>query len=319
MRTEHTRQKGHRMKIKRDKFLGCFMGLSIGDAFGASYEGGPIERLLWRLIGKTSSGKKRYTDDTQMSIDIAQSFLKEGKIEQDSIARHFAKSYRWSRGYGPSAAKLLKGIRSGIPWQSLNREKYKEGSKGNGAAMRAPVVVLCRPFNDEHLSQNIENTAIITHAHEEAIEGAMIIGLATCLALVDAPTEAIFNKLKSSSSLDCYLEKLAICQRFVESDKQATNSEIKSQLGNGIMALDSCVTALYFALRYREEQFSHMLDDIFSLGGDADTIAAMAGGIWGAFNGCERLKSLAEQVEDYELIEDLAGSLYQTYEQHSEN
>ena len=61
--------------IDDDKYLGCFLGLAIGDAYGAPFEGGYIERLLWRIIGKTNNGKIRYTDDTQMSIDLAKSFI----------------------------------------------------------------------------------------------------------------------------------------------------------------------------------------------------------------------------------------------------
>jgi len=41
------------------KFKGCFLGLAIGDAFGAAYEGSFIEKLLWRVIGKTKDGKKQ--------------------------------------------------------------------------------------------------------------------------------------------------------------------------------------------------------------------------------------------------------------------
>ena len=52
-----------------DLFQGCLLGLSLGDALGAPYEGGVLERLLWRLIGKTSQGEMRWTDDTQMTID----------------------------------------------------------------------------------------------------------------------------------------------------------------------------------------------------------------------------------------------------------
>ena len=61
--------------INPNKYSGCFLGLAIGDAYGAPFEGGPIERLLWKAIGKTKDGKLRYTDDTQMSIDLAISFI----------------------------------------------------------------------------------------------------------------------------------------------------------------------------------------------------------------------------------------------------
>jgi len=92
------------------KYSGCFLGLAIGDSYGAAYEGGSMEKLLWRIIGTTKDGKLRYTDDTQMSIDLAQSFLYNHTVNQEHLASTFASSYQWSRGYGPSATKLLKKI-----------------------------------------------------------------------------------------------------------------------------------------------------------------------------------------------------------------
>ena len=92
----------------QDKFIACLLGLAYGDAICAAYEGGIIERLLWRLIGRTKANELRFTDDTQMSLDIAQSFITQGKLDQNKLAYAFAKSYQWSRGYGPSAAKILK-------------------------------------------------------------------------------------------------------------------------------------------------------------------------------------------------------------------
>ena len=69
----------------KNKYIGCFLGLAIGDAFGAPFEGGFIERLLWKVIGKTKDGKQRYTDDTQMSIDLANSFIKNNDINQEHL------------------------------------------------------------------------------------------------------------------------------------------------------------------------------------------------------------------------------------------
>jgi len=128
--------------MNENKYLGCFYGLAVGDAYGASYEGGPLERLLWKLISKTKDGKLRFTDDTQMSLDIAQSYLRYNEINQEHLAKTFAQSYQWSRGYGPSAEAMLTKIRRGAKWQEVNRSKYAEGSLGNGAAMRAPILAL---------------------------------------------------------------------------------------------------------------------------------------------------------------------------------
>ena len=64
-------------------------------------------------------------------------------------------------------------------------------------------------------------------------------------------------------------------------------ADVVDTIGNGITALDSCATALYCALRFREVAFVAMLRFIIECGGDVDTIAAMAGAMWGAGCGAE--------------------------------
>ncbi|MEM7263089.1 MAG: ADP-ribosylglycohydrolase family protein, partial [Planctomycetota bacterium] len=126
-----------------DRFEGVLLGLALGDAFGAPFEGGLLERWLWRWLGTTRSGEVRWTDDTQMSLDLADSLLTHGEVNQDDLARRFAASYRWSRGYGPGAAKLLKRIARGADWREANRSVFRDGSFGNGGAMRVPILGVC--------------------------------------------------------------------------------------------------------------------------------------------------------------------------------
>ena len=127
--------------INRDRITGSILGLALGDAFGAPHEGGILERLLWSLLGRRG-GRRRWTDDTRMSLDIMESLIACNRIDQDDLSRRFAQSYQWSRGYGPGAARLLKRIRKGESWQEVVYSVYPDGSFGNGAAMRAPVVGL---------------------------------------------------------------------------------------------------------------------------------------------------------------------------------
>ena len=53
-----------------ERYRGCLVGLAMGDALGAPYEGGVLERAVWRLLGRTRAGELRWTDDTQMSLDL---------------------------------------------------------------------------------------------------------------------------------------------------------------------------------------------------------------------------------------------------------
>ena len=81
-------------------------GIGTRDAACAPFEGGVVERALWRLIGRTRDGKQRYTDDTQMSLDLAETLISgQGYLDQQALADAFASGYRWSRSYGPGAAK----------------------------------------------------------------------------------------------------------------------------------------------------------------------------------------------------------------------
>ena len=55
--------------VKTNRFFGSLLGLALGDAFGALFEGGILERAVWAFIG-TRNGKRRWTDDTQMTCAI---------------------------------------------------------------------------------------------------------------------------------------------------------------------------------------------------------------------------------------------------------
>ena len=74
----------------------------------------------------------------------------------------------------------------------------------------------------------------------------------------------------------------------------------------------SCVTAIYLALRFRDQPFLTMQQFIASVGGDVDTIGAMAGAVWGASNGYAKLPTdKLGRLEQRERRLTLATSLHQ--------
>ncbi len=294
-----------------DTFAGCFIGLALGDALCAPYEGGLPERLLWRLIGRTRTGKRRYTDDTRMSLDVAESICKNGGVNQDDLARTFAASYRWSRGYGTGTAGMLKRIQNGSHWQQVNRLRHSEGSYGNGAAMRAPIAALAFYDDDNEIALAVKKISEITHTHPLAKEGALLIALATASALSQSSFDRLFHKLHEHSRLKEFQNRLQIAQQWIETKYTVDSRTVVQQLGNGMAALDSCVTALYISSRYIDLPFSSMLEFIKKCSGDTDTIAAMAGAIWGAYNGMNSLnRSDIEKLESASRITQLAKKLY---------
>ncbi len=293
-----------------DKAEGCLLGLALGDALGAPFEGGVLERAVWWCIGTTPNGERRWTDDTQMSIDVAESLLEKGAIDPDELAIRFARSYRWSRGYGPAAAKTLRRIARGMDWRTANRAVYSTGSFGNGAAMRAPVVGLVYAHRPQELIEAARLTADVTHAHPLGIEGAVLMARATALAIQDTPSEELLRDVASCCCLEPFTVRLGLAAHWIQAGYPARTVEVARELGRGIAAHESAVTSLYLALRFREAPFLDLIRFVTELGGDTDTIGAMAGAVWGAANGAARLPaSSLSRLEQRERIALLAAEL----------
>lgn len=296
-----------------DRIKGSLLGLALGDAFGAPHEGGMLERALWALVG-TRKGKRRWTDDTQMTLDVIESLVEHERVDQDDLARRFARSYRWSRGYGPGAAKVLKRIRRGHSWESAGRSFYRDGSYGNGGAMRAPAVGLFfAAGSDNEIVAASSAVAEVTHAHPLGREGARLIALATALSLNDTSSEEIIERLCRKAESPEFSTRLQKAGDWLQAGGTAAPRTAAAELGNGMAAVESCVTAVYAALAFRSRDFDDLLEFAISLRGDVDTLAAMAGAVWGAGRGLDALpEARLEQLEQRDRLEALAQSLADT-------
>ena len=289
---------------------GCLLGLALGDAFNAALEGGPIERFVWRLIGTTSEGKRRYTDDTQMSLDIAHSLLACQRLDLDDIASRFATQYRWSRGYGPGAAKLLKRIRRGVSWQQANRSIYPNGSYGNGGAMRAPVIGMAFAHNPRLLTDAARQTARITHAHELGMQGSVLIAQASAAALRTREPLTLVSEARRGVTHSELASKLDEAVIWLTQGELRGARQVAKTLGNGMTVTASCPTALYISCAHLESSFEQMAEFAGQCGGDTDTITAMAGAIWGAARGVDALPiAWLEELEDMQSIRETAMRL----------
>lgn len=97
--------------------------------------------------------------------------------------------------------------------------------------------------------------------------------------------------------------------RWLATNDDVSHAAVAKTLGNGITAPTSCVTALYVALRFLDAAFDSMMRFIVACGGEVDTIGAMAGAIWGAYNGAQGLPDIA--LEGRESLTTLAARLFE--------
>jgi poly(ADP-ribose) glycohydrolase ARH3 len=297
-----------------DRFQGCLLGLALGDALCADREGGLPERLLWLLLGRTRQGLRRWTDDTQMTVDLAAHLAREGRIDQDRLAADFAGSYRWSRGYGPSTAAVLKKIRSGWSWQEAARARHPAGSFGNGAAMRVAPAALFWHDQPVLLAMAAEQASVVTHPHPAAVKGAKLVAQAIASSLRGlSPLETAELLLKSSTASD-YAEPMQTVRGLLAAADLPEPAALQRVLGLGIAAVKSCPAALLIGLRLRDRPFAELLAYVRSCAGDTDTVAAMAGAVWGAANGYGLLpEPLLRSVEAHEEIRCLSATLHSRY------
>ncbi len=286
---------------KSSRVRGSLLGGICADAMLAGFEGGILERGLWKLIGKTSQGRHRYTDDTAMNLDIMDEYLENGEIDQDRLARRFAGSYRWSRGYGPDAGRILKGIRRGVGWRDLNRKKFSDGSFGNGAAMRITPVAMISHFQNYPLEDLVVQVSEITHCHPVAIDSAnlvsrIIIGILNGHSLPEpihcACMSVETDELKSAAEV---LAK--------HLDDPFPVSRFKEKFGVGVASFQSVPCAIAVAYSHSDARYSDLISACARIGGDADTIGSIAASIWGCLNGLDSdIVTGMVSVEAHEII-----------------
>jgi len=270
--------------------MGVGVGLLLGDAHCAPYEGGPLERGLWWLIGR-SKGKQRYTDDSQMAFDLGNHLLKAGRIDQKNLAIDFASSYKWSRGYGPSTVAVLKQIKKGKDWQSAATHRYKDGSFGNGAAMRIPIlsVFLHKRVRTAEIMTWAKQSAEVTHPNPKAIDGATAIAICINNALDNVPPKAYVESVINTMQTPAMLANIKVVAAWLSQVPGPSVRQAKKVLGAGTAAIESCPVAIYIALMGIDRPFDVIIKHAIEGGGDTDTIGAMAGAIWGAYNGYEKM------------------------------
>jgi len=183
-------------------------------------------------------------------------------------------------------------MEDGRDYQSVTAKHFPGGSFGNGAAMRvAPVGIFFRGDPQEVLDQS-RLSALPTHIHPLGIEGAQLLALAVAHAsnVERFDRDAFFADLLQHCQSSEYRAKLKCAAKIQTADELLP-------LGNGIEALESVPTAIAsFALT--PNCYQETIANVILLGGDTDTLAAMAGAISGAFLGMATIpKVLIDNLE----------------------
>ncbi|MEX1141655.1 MAG: ADP-ribosylglycohydrolase family protein [Thermoleophilaceae bacterium] len=261
-----------------ERALGALLGTFVGDALGMPWEGAPVDSIPAVLEMKGARlGRGTYTDDTQMTIALAESLLRCDGVDEEDLARTFVAHHDPHRGYGVGTTRVLAQLRAGTPVAEAARQAFAgRGSLGNGAAMRvAPVAV--RFFEDEVLlDAQARRSARVTHAHDVAIDAAATQAAAVAAALDGREPLEAATRTARTDAMRAALDEAA--------ERTAAGLDPGALAGGDgtVPALAHPSVAAAVVAGARCGRFEEAVEVAVRAGGDTDTVAAMAGAIAGA-------------------------------------
>ena len=226
------------------------IGAIAGDIIGSTREFNSIKTKDFELFTSQSI----FTDDTVMTLAIANWLVKDKTSERVLIEelQYFGSKYP-NAGYG----RMFK--------QWIREENPKPyGSWANGSAMRVSPCAWVADSLEE--AQDLAyKSAAVTHNHPEGIKGALATVDAIYLARIGASKSEIKDHVETRYGYDL--------NRSVD--------EIRSVYSFDVSCAGSVPESIICFLEAKD--YEDCIRNTVSLGGDADTQAAIAGGIASAF------------------------------------
>lgn len=325
--------------ITRDRALGALYGVALGDAMGMPGELWPRARIASHFgwIDRFLPGPDGHfvvdgfeagqvTDDTQQTVMLAQAIVAAGgEVKGKVVAEHLV---QWAdrvgatggNFLGPSSERAIGLLRDGASLEEA-------GARGdtNGAAMRiVPVGVLVPSTDIDRLVSQVVEACRPSHYTDIAIGGAAMVAAAVSGAIdtgsldhaIDMARQAgvvaaAFGNPTPGASLQRRLQ-MALTIVASPADDDAVLQELYDVTGAGVAMTEAVPAALAVAVRSGGDPVRAAIL-CANLGGDTDTIGAMATGIVGAAAGIEAIPTAyidtLERVNDLSQMRELGQAL----------
>ncbi|MFF2908351.1 ADP-ribosylglycohydrolase family protein [Paenibacillus sp. NPDC057934] len=299
----------------KNKILGALYGMAIGDAMGMPSElwGRNKVKAYFGTITDFLDGPKendvacnftrgQFTDDTSQALLILDALIESDFVPDTAvIGRHLLEWADRLNAFennilGPSSKAALLALKAG-----KDAVEFTSKAETNGAAMRiAPVGGLFLPAEAQKLSKFVYDISKVTHSTDVAVGGAAMVAAAVGAAIVDKSWEDIMAHAVSayleakdygaetySASLPARLKLALEYAEKYEGQDERFLQVIYDVIGSGVITSESVPAALAIAYYAKEPQRCSLL--CANLGGDTDTIGAMATAICGAKSGADAI------------------------------
>ena len=291
---------------------GCLAGVAVGDALGMPMAGwtpaevrrryGRVDTLIapapdHPLHGKLPLGS--ITDDTQLTMAIVDMILVDGEVTRRGMANRIVKwvtdnNLLETRILGPSTKAAVQALMAG-------RDPSETGKAGttNGGGMKiAPIGIINVNRTTARLVDDVEEACMPTHNTGVAIGAASAVAAAVAQAL--RPNASI-NSVVSASRRAAILgetrgaqlaypsvdKRIKMAARIARGKTPERAAEaLYDQIGGDIASSDAIPTAIGLFVAGGGDPM-RTITLTANMGGDTDTIGAMAGGIAGAYTGID--------------------------------
>lgn len=274
----------------RARYRGCLLGLAAGDAVGTALEFRPPGsfRPLTDLVGGGPFGLKpgQWTDDTSMALCLAESLVaRQGFDAKDQMDRYIR---WWREGYlSPTGrcfdigntcrAALARYERTGDPFAGATEPR----TAGNGSLMRLAPVPLAFAADPAEAVRLAGDSSRTTHGTAEAVDACRYFaGLLVGALRGDTKEELLAPRFEPVPGLWA-AQPLAPQVDAVAAGSFRTK-EPPAIRGTGYVV--ACLEAALWAFA-RSDSFRDCVLRAANLGDDADTTAAVAGQLAGAYYG----------------------------------
>jgi ADP-ribosyl-[dinitrogen reductase] hydrolase len=273
----------------KDRCLGSWLGLAIGDALGSpiqfqnrdAYE--PVTRYRAGGVYQTPAGY--WTDDTSMALCLAETLIEHQQYEPRDFGNRLV---QWvENGYnssmpkcfdiGQTTLRAIANFRKSGPEDCGEKGEY---SKGNGSIMRlAPVPMFYR-----HSPRQAEAEAVwqgaFTHNNTVTANACYLLCHILLEAYSSGDKERTFDKLN----------KLDFHSDFSRVEQQNFKSKMRDEIASDGYVISTLEAALWAV--WHTENFEDAILLAVNLGHDADTVGAVTGQIAGAIYGYSTIPQL---------------------------
>ena len=320
------------MDPRLSRAYGALAGLALGDALGMPTQAMSPEQIravYGRITGLVDGDASQpyapgmpagsTTDDTYQALALA-SFLGRGEgssaggvtLELGGFACELLNWEEWMKAQGsldllgPSSKAALERVR-------LGEDPLRVRGMGttNGAAMRVtPIGIAVSTEDPEVFADSVWSTCQLTHATHQGFQSAALVAAAVSMGIDwDAPSPSDMMTLlwKTLTYVDSLPERgawtpdpdvIAATRRAMQLAVNPASSSLErlvEQVGTSVASAHAIPMA--FALLARDPSPQALLDAA-NIGGDTDTIGAIAGAILGSLLGVEAFDAaMLTQVE----------------------